>query len=94
MSAANAPSRPSLVWRILTTPVGPRIFPSWERAPGVAEVVTAAWMPERLASLVMETARRTRLWRREKADIATELCAHFADGLAAGRTAEVPRWIS
>lgn len=45
-------------------------------------------LPPALAALVAEVVRRTRLRRREKHEIASELAAHFADGLASGRTAE------
>lgn len=45
-------------------------------------------LPERLASIVGVTARRTRLFRRERAEVAQELIEHFRDGLDAGRTSE------
>lgn len=45
-------------------------------------------LPAPLAALVAEVVRRTRLRRREQAEIAAELNAHFRDGLASGRTAE------
>ncbi|HEX3726612.1 MAG TPA: hypothetical protein VHV08_10235 [Pirellulales bacterium] len=50
--------------------------------------IAAAGLPMRLAALVLDVVRDTRLWRREKIDVARELAAHFSDGLAAGRTAE------
>ena len=49
---------------------------------------TASELPPSLATLVAEVVRRTRLRRREKSEIAAELVAHFADGLASGRNAE------
>lgn len=45
-----------------------------------------AGLPAELAELVRTVARRTRLWRIERVDVARELAAHFADGLAAGRS--------
>lgn len=48
----------------------------------------ASGLAEPLASLVLRTVRRTRLWRRERVDVARELCAHFLDGLEAGQTPE------
>lgn len=48
-------------------------------------------LPGPLSQLVREVARRTRLRRRERADIALELAAHFADGLEAGESAETLR---
>ena len=41
-----------------------------------------------LSDLICQVARRTRLWRVERVDIAHEMAEHFRDGLAAGRTAE------
>src|SRR5438034_1119675 len=52
MSAANAPSRPSLIWRILTTPVGPRILPRMLWLPERAryrEVLAASGLPGPIA---------------------------------------------
>jgi hypothetical protein len=43
-------------------------------------------LPAELAALVLDTARRTRLWRSEQLDVARELIAHFRDGLDASRT--------
>ncbi len=45
-------------------------------------------LPQPLLQTVDEVVRRTQLWPREKCDVAAELCAHFADGLQAGHTAE------
>jgi hypothetical protein len=52
--------------------------------------VTAAkaeLLPE-LLRLAESVTRRTRLWRGERRDVLCELCAHFRDGLAEGRTTE------
>ena len=45
-------------------------------------------LPQPVLETVDEVVRRARLWPREKCDVATELCAHFADGLQTGHTAE------
>ena len=50
--------------------------------------IDEAALPEPAKELVRRVVRRTRLWRRERFDVADELIAHFADGLAAGETAE------
>ncbi|MCH8152992.1 MAG: hypothetical protein IH830_11555 [Planctomycetes bacterium] len=50
----------------------------------VKRLVAAAELPSPLASIVLEVARRSRLWRLERADVADELIAHFVDGLSAG----------
>lgn len=52
------------------------------------QVVRAAELPTALSDLVHETARRTRLWRTEKVEVARELLAHFLDGLDAGAPPE------
>ena len=44
-------------------------------------------LPAGLSELVARVVRRTRLRRRERAEIAAELEAHFRDGLAAGKSA-------
>jgi len=51
----------------------------WRNAVGLAE------LPPELADAVRQVVGRTRLWRREKLDVATELVCHFQDGLEAGR---------
>jgi hypothetical protein len=50
----------------------------------IAAIIAAAGLPAELAAIVRTVARSTRLSRLEKADVATELAAHFQDGLAAG----------
>lgn len=49
------------------------------------EVIDAAGLPEPARSLVERVVMRTRLRRSERREVARELCAHFADGIAAGR---------
>jgi hypothetical protein len=49
-------------------------------------LVALAELPPELAATVRQVVGRSRLWRREKVDVAAELIAHFQDGLAAGRT--------
>jgi hypothetical protein len=88
MNAAMPAGSP--LWRLLTRPIGPTIFPRRrplrKRPATVASVVGAAGLPAELERLVTATADRTRLWQRERAEIAAELVAHFAGGLEAGRT--------
>jgi hypothetical protein len=45
-------------------------------------------LPVAARELIARVVRRTRLWRIERADVAAELIAHFADGLDEGETAE------
>lgn len=48
--------------------------------------IERADLPAEVSAVVRQIVGRTRLWRREKVDVATELIAHFQDGLAAGRS--------
>lgn len=57
-----------------------------ERHRGWRTAIAGANLPPDLAALAASVVGRSRLWRREKHDLARELSAHFADGLAAGRT--------
>src|SRR4051812_46721261 len=52
------------------------------------QYIERAELPSEIGDAVRQVVRRTRLWRREKVEIATELVAHFQDGLAAGRSAD------
>src|SRR5688500_15815926 len=48
----------------------------------------ASALPPAARVLVGRVVKRTRLWRVEKLDVAEELVSHFADGLAAGESAD------
>lgn len=50
--------------------------------------IESAALPAPAAELVKRVVRRTRLWRLERVDVAEELIAHFADGIAAGEPVE------
>src|SRR5688572_8554544 len=50
--------------------------------------VAASALPQPLKDLILDVARRTRLWRIERAAVADELIAHFEDGISAGGTPE------
>ncbi|MEZ6233576.1 MAG: hypothetical protein R3B68_05260 [Phycisphaerales bacterium] len=82
----------STLARVLNTPVFTLVRPrsaarTLARA-DAREVVRDADLPASLSTLVERVCARTRLWRGEQADVAGELCAHFLDGLEAGRTPE------
>lgn len=47
--------------------------------------IESSGLPPELRRLVLQTVLRTRLWWRERRDVAEELIAHFLDGLSAGR---------
>jgi len=54
---------------------------------GVCETLEAE-LPEKIMARVDDVLRRTRLWTSEKSEVASELAAHFGDGLAAGQSPE------
>jgi hypothetical protein len=78
----------SVAWRALQTSLtdllGGRIKPVVDGK----RLTPAAVLPPLLGELVERVVRRTRLWRRERTEVARELVAHFEDGLAAGVGAE------
>jgi hypothetical protein len=62
---------------------------SFLKRPRRRDAVLDASLPTSLLRIVRRVLQRTRLWPSEQDDVACELSAHFADGMAAGRTAEV-----
>jgi len=88
----EAPStRSDTISRLLTMPIF--VFPdSWRLARSQRSswraVVNGSELPGPIAHRVREVVARTRLWRSEQSDVASELCTHFADGLGAGRSAD------
>ncbi len=72
-------------YRVLFTPVGPRLVVGrqWpglpRRRPSAGALIDASDLPPALRDFIRALVSRTRLWRREKADVARELIAHFDD---------------
>ena len=60
-------------------------LPALERL-GDARICLAHSLPRPVSQLIDDIVQRTRLWRRERIDVARELIAHFEDGLHAGRS--------
>jgi len=52
------------------------------------DVIAASTLPESVKVVIREVTRRSRLWRGERGEVARELCAHFEDGIDAGRSPE------
>ncbi len=52
------------------------------------QIIASANLPTELANAVTQVVSKSRLWRSEKAAVATELASHFQDGLEAGQTPE------
>ena len=63
---------------------GPQTPSSAQRFRSAVDVVKASSLPAPLAGVVMEVSKRCRLWRREKIEVARELCGHFTEGLSRG----------
>jgi hypothetical protein len=54
----------------------------------VAALVAGSGLALPTRELILRVVRRTRLWRIERVEVANELIAHFADGLASGASTE------
>jgi hypothetical protein len=50
------------------------------------QIIASANLPAELATAVTHVVGKSRLWRSEKASVATELVSHFQDGLEAGQS--------
>ncbi len=91
MSGADDPRRTSAIIRARLWPrtVRPWLAQLVERPTraSIRDAVAQAGLPVELERVVVRVLRRARLWRREQLDVARELGAHFAEGLAAGRSA-------
>ena len=74
--------------RVRYTPLSDALRGQWSARLDPRVEIAAGGLPAPLPSLIYTVVRRSRLWRREKCDVARELVAHFSDGLAAGRSAE------
>jgi hypothetical protein len=77
----------STIWhRLRFTRVRDLVRCRWDASLDWSHTIDQAELPTELANAVKQVVGRTRLWRREKVDVAMELVAHFQDGLEAGRT--------
>ncbi len=88
---ASPPHRDGLLTRARYTPLRDAFRLRLTGRLNLPRLVHNAGLPTPLADLVEYTARRTRLSRLERVDVAEELIAHFQDGLEAGRSAEALR---
>lgn len=76
----------SLFGKLRTTPLQDLLRGQLTARLHYRHIVHTSDLPGVLKHLVVDVARRTRLWRGEKVDVARELIAHFQDGLHAGRS--------
>lgn len=84
---AGLPDR-SLFSRIALTPLIDVLRGRLSCRLDMQAVFDRAQLPVAIADRIRLVAKRTRLWRVERVEVAAELAAHFADGLEAGRSAE------
>lgn len=87
VTTMDAPS-PSVWRRLRHTPLRDLLRGRLTGRLDLASAVGAQGLPAPLAALVLDVARRTRLTRRERVEVAEELASHFAEGLEQGVTAE------
>lgn len=83
-----SPHAPSIAHLAATTPAR-----DWSRGRLTGRldwqtVIARADLPDPIARLVQQVVKQSRLWKLERADLASELCAHFTDGLEEGNTKE------
>ncbi|MFA9480025.1 hypothetical protein ACERK3_17240 [Phycisphaerales bacterium AB-hyl4] len=75
-------AREQTLWRRMRfTPVSDALRGQLTGRLDVDQLIAEAGLPAEPAQRVREVVYRTRLWRSEKIDVATELIAHFRDGL-------------
>ena len=87
--ASRSPLRERPWWlRVRYTPLGDLIRGRVTARLDLKGMIAASDLPDPLPQTIHTVTRKTRLWRREKLDIARELIDHFRDGLAVGRSAE------
>ncbi len=84
----HPPATTSAIRRAVNTPARDWIRGNLSGRLDWKRTIDSADLPEPVKEIIMTTLKHTRLWRLEKADLATELIAHFADGLHANATAE------
>lgn len=85
-STSQSPSGGRL-WAILTARIHPAravIGLVRGRIELWTDTIEGAALPREVAGVVHEIVRRTRLWNRERIEVARELCNHAADALASG----------
>src|SRR5687767_10072235 len=80
--------QPTLFRRMFHTPLRDALRGRITGRLDVNGAIESSRLPQSAKDLIRRVVRRTRLWRIERADVANELIAHFADGIAAGQSAE------
>jgi hypothetical protein len=88
MNGADHSDRVTAFQRICATPFRDLLRGRINGRLDVNILASDAGMPPTLRGVIRETVRRTRLLRLEKSEVASELIAHFRDGLTAGHSAD------
>ncbi len=81
---SSAAQQSSAFRRVMSAPIGAAILARVTRRPDHRAILAQSGLPEPVRALIARVVHRTRLSYFERADIARELCAHFADALAPG----------
>jgi hypothetical protein len=77
---SDALQKPTLFRRMFHTPVRDALRGRITGRLDVSGAIESSGLPQTAKDLIRRVVRRTRLWRIERADVAQELIAHFADG--------------
>jgi hypothetical protein len=87
--SAPPPAKHPTLWdRLAHTPLRDAWRGQWHARRTIDTSIAEANLPAPLAQLVKQVVRKTRLWKRERLEVAQELIAHFADGHEAGCDAD------
>src|SRR5690606_7175403 len=86
ISDDHDPTRMSTFGKLRTTPLQDLFRGRLTARLDYRSHVDSCDLPAPTRTLICQVVRRTRLWRREKVDVARELIMHFEDGVRAGRS--------
>jgi len=82
---SDAVQEPTLYYRMRYTPLRDVVRGRWTARLDTEGRMARTGLPAPARELIRRVVRRTRLWQVERADVAGELIAHFADGLQGGK---------
>ena len=86
--SGDRPAASPTLWdRMAHTPLRDAFRGQWRTRrtrPTINNAIAEACLPPPIAQLITDVVRRSRLWKRERMEVAQELIAHFADGRDAG----------
>src|SRR5688572_3317472 len=85
---SDALQKPTFFRRMFHTPMRDALCGRITGRLDVNGAIESSGLPQAAKDLIRRVVRQTRLWRIERADVASELIAHFADGVEAGQSVE------